>query len=48
MQTLEAVGANMPGPQASQEVTSDVEERPANHVVRFALAEEDVQALQLM
>ena len=42
LQILEAVVATMPGPQASQEVTSDVEERPAMHVVQFALAEQRI------
>ena len=38
MQTVDAVGANSPDSQASQEVALNVEERPELHVVPFALA----------
>ena len=38
MQATEAVGANLPGAQALQEAASEVEERPALHVVQFALS----------
>ena len=34
---MEAVGANLPGPQALQELASEVEERPRLHVVQSAL-----------
>ena len=37
-QAMEAAAITAPGSQASQEVASEVEERPAMHVVQFALA----------
>ena len=49
MQTVDAVGANSPDSQASQEVALCVEERPELHVVPFALAwTENKPAPQLM
>ena len=48
MQAVEAVGANLPDPQASQKVASKVEDRPALHAVQFALdGTENLPALQL-
>ena len=38
-QTMEAADVYVPGSQASQEVASEVEERPAMQVVQCALAE---------